>query len=107
MGLCELIGVFDFNFGCFGFVYGLVMVEGLIYLLGVERIFFVMVEIYMKYIDLVDWSLWMIFGDGVVVMLIEVVDIFRFLLFCYGMDGIGGDMLFVVKGGVCCEDDVI
>ena len=100
LGLPTSVGALDFNLGCSGFVYGLLLADGLIRSGTARRVLLITAETYSKYIDPTDRSLRTIFGDGAAATLIEESDTPSLDGFVYGTDGSGADLLMVTEGGV-------
>jgi 3-oxoacyl-[acyl-carrier-protein] synthase-3 len=100
LGLSTSVGALDFNLGCSGFVYGLLLADGLIRSGAAHRVLLITAETYSKYIDPTDRSLRTIFGDGAAATLIEESDTPSLDGFVFGTDGSGGDLLMVTEGGV-------
>lgn len=100
LGLKTNCGALDFNLGCSGYVYGLVLAEGLISSGVAKNVLLVTSETYTKYIHDLDKSNKTIFGDAATATLIStsgVCDINKFIL---GTDGRGAENLIVKNGAL-------
>ena len=65
---------FDFNLACSGYVYGLILAQGLIISGAVKNVLLVTAETYSKYIHIQDRSSRVLFGDGAAVSWIAASD---------------------------------
>ncbi|HEY4759184.1 MAG TPA: ketoacyl-ACP synthase III, partial [Thermoguttaceae bacterium] len=107
LGLPMSIGALDFNLGCSGFVYGLLLADGLIRGGAARRVLLITAETYSKYIDPVDRSLRTIFGDGAAATLVEASDESSLGHFVFGTDGRGANTLMVTEGGARPKEHAI
>ena len=64
LGLSENVIAFDFNLACSGFVYGLSIAQGFILSGQASNILLVTADTYSKYINKLDRSVRVLFGDG-------------------------------------------
>jgi 3-oxoacyl-[acyl-carrier-protein] synthase-3 len=64
LGLSEKVIAFDFNLACSGFVYGLSMAQGFILSGQAANVLLVTADTYSKYINRLDRSVRVLFGDG-------------------------------------------
>ena len=99
LGLPTSIGALDFNLGCSGFVYGLVLANGLIKSGIARRVLLITAETYSKYIDPIDRSLRTIFGDGAAATLVDASEEPSLGAFDLGTDGRGANSLMVIGQG--------
>lgn len=74
LGLKQSLAAFDFNLACSGYVYGLVIANGLLKTNMCKRILFVTADTYSKYINPGDRSTRVLFGDGAAVTVLEQPD---------------------------------
>jgi 3-oxoacyl-[acyl-carrier-protein] synthase-3 len=99
LGLATRCGALDYNLGCSGFVYGIVLANGLIQSGAARRVLLITAETYSKYIDSDDRSLRTIFGDGAAATLIEGANQPSIWGAQFGTDGSGANTLLVADGG--------
>lgn len=98
LGLSRHCGAFDFNLGCSGYEYGLVVAKGLITTGAAKNILFITAETYTKYLAQDDKGNRTIFSDGAAATLIST-DGFAEIGECsLGTDGGGAEALIVKKG---------
>ena len=64
LGLSEKVIAFDFNLACSGFVYGLSIAQGFILSGQASNVLLVTADTYSKYINKLDRSVRVLFGDG-------------------------------------------
>ena len=100
LGLRENIGAFDYNLGCSGFVYGLVLAKSLINSNIAKNILFITSETYTKHIHSKDKSNRTIFGDAAAAVIIERSEEEQIGGFVLGTDGSGYKNLIVPYGGL-------
>jgi len=101
LGIPETAGALDFNLGCSGFIYGLLLAKGLIETGQVKNVLLITAETYSKLIDPADKAVRTIFGDGAAATLVTACDdempsIGPTVL---GTDGSGGGNLICARGG--------
>ncbi len=100
LGLQKSVGVFDFNMGCTGYIYGLALARGLIGTGIAEHILFIASETYSKLIHPKDKSNRTIFGDGAAATIIGKDENDGIKEFVFGTDGSGAGCLIVPNGGL-------
>lgn len=102
LGLPTTCGAFDFNLGCSGFVYGLSIAKGLIESGSAKNILLLTADTYSKYINPLDRSVRVLFGDAASATLISSKHSSEELIgpFVFGTDGSGKDNLIVHAGGL-------
>jgi len=105
LGLPTRCGAIDFNLGCSGYVYGLMLADGLIQSGASKRILFITSETYTKYIDPTDRSLRTIFGDGAAATLIDAAPEQTIGSFRFGTDGTAANTLMVMGQGHRLPED--
>jgi 3-oxoacyl-[acyl-carrier-protein] synthase-3 len=100
LGLTTTCGAFDFNQGCSGFVYGLLLAKGLIEAGIAENVMLITAETYSKYVNPGDRSVRTIFGDGAAAVWMGAVDSDEEMVgpFALGTDGSGAGNLIVPAG---------
>lgn len=106
-------GAFDYNLGCSGCVYGMVMAKGLIDSGIAKNVLVLTAETYQKYLHPLDKSNRSIFGDGAAACLISTEGIAEIGQFSLGTDGSGAEHLIVKSGaarqkqptGIVVEDE--
>lgn len=98
LGLSRQCGAFDFNLGCSGYEYGLVVAKGLIATGAAKNVLFITAETYTKYLAKEDKGNRTIFSDGAAATLVSA-DGFAEIGECsLGTDGGGAEALIVKKG---------
>lgn len=98
LGLSRQCGAFDFNLGCSGYEYGLVVAKGLIATGTAKNVLFITAETYTKYLAQDDKGNRTIFSDGAAATLVST-DGFAEIGECsLGTDGSGAESLIVKKG---------
>lgn len=98
LGLSRHCGAFDFNLGCSGYEYGLVVAKGLITTGAAKNVLFITAETYTKYLAKDDKGNRTIFSDGAAATLVST-DGFAEIGECsLGTDGGGAEALIVKKG---------
>lgn len=106
LGLSKHSGALDFNLGCSGFVYGLMLAKSMIDSGSAQTVLLVTAETYSKYIDSSDRTNRTIFGDGAAATLIQRCDFQQdkdsesIGPFVLGTDGSGSENLIVRQGGM-------
>ena len=92
------IAAFDFNLGCSGYVYGLMLAKSLV---SKERknLLLITSETYSKYIHPRDRANRLIFGDAAAATLIQYDNENKIGNFIFGTDGSGFDKLIIKNGG--------
>ncbi|MBQ8779840.1 MAG: ketoacyl-ACP synthase III [Alistipes sp.] len=103
LGIPTSAGAFDYNLGCSGCVYGLVMAKGLIESGIAKNVLVLTAETYQKYLHPSDKSNRSIFGDGAAACLISTDGIAEIGNFSLGTDGSGADHLIVRTGASRCK----
>jgi 3-oxoacyl-[acyl-carrier-protein] synthase-3 len=99
LGLPTSIGAFDFNLGCSGYIYGLLMAYSLVSSGQAKKILFLTSEKYSRYLHPMDRSVRTIFGDGATATLISAEDGCAVLEnFDVGTNGSGAGNLIVPAG---------
>lgn len=93
-------GALDFNLGCSGFVYGLVMAKGLIAAGVAENIVLVTADLYTRHIHPRDKSTRTIFGDAGTATLIQKSAKEHLGIPVLGTDGKGANNLMIPAGGM-------
>lgn len=98
LGLSRQCGAFDFNLGCSGYEYGLVVAKGLIATQAAKNVLLLTAETYTKYLAQDDKGNRTIFSDGAAATLVST-DGFAEIGECsLGTDGGGAESLIVKKG---------
>lgn len=103
LGLPTTAGAFDYNLGCSGCVYGMVMAKGLIDSGIAKNVLVLTAETYQKYLHPSDKSNRSIFGDGAAACLISTEGIAEIGNFSLGTDGSGAEHLIVKTGAARCK----
>lgn len=98
LGIPTSAGAFDYNLGCSGCVYGMVMAKGLIDSGMAKNVLVLTAETYQKYLHPSDKSNRSIFGDGAAACLISTEGIAEIGNFSLGTDGSGAEHLIVKTG---------
>lgn len=93
-------GAFDFNLGCSGFIFGLMIAKGLIAASIANNVLLLTAETYTKHIHPKDKSNRTIFGDASAATLISTEGFAKIGNFDYGTDGSGANNLIVKTGGM-------
>ncbi len=93
-------GALDFNLGCSGYIYGLLMAKGLILSGGAKNILLITSETYSKFIHPKDKGNQTIFGDAASATLISDNGFAEIGEFSLGTDGSGAENLMVKTGGL-------
>ena len=98
LGLGTNCGAFDFDLGCSGYEYGLVVAKGLICIGVAKNVLLITSESYTKYLSKDDKGNRTIFGDGAAATLVST-DGFAEIGECVlGTDGSGAEYLILRKG---------
>lgn len=103
LGLNTNIGALDYNLGCSGYVYGLMLAKGLIASQSAKNVLLITSETYSKFIGDKDKSNRTIFGDAAAATIISTNKIGiggKIGQFDYGTDGKGGKNLIVKYGAI-------
>ena len=95
LGLSKDCGAFDFNLGCSGYEYGLVVAKGLIVAGIAKNILLLTAETYTKYIHPQDKGNMTIFGDGASATLVSTEGFAEIGEVVVGTDGSGAENLIV------------
>lgn len=98
LGIPTSAGAFDYNLGCSGCVYGMVLAKGLIDSGIAKNVLVLTAETYQKYLHPSDKSNRSIFGDGAAACLISTEGIAEIGNFSLGTDGSGAEHLMVKTG---------
>ena len=98
LGLRQNIGALDFNLGCSGFVYGLLLAKGLIQIGAAYNVMLITSETYSKHLNVKDKANRSLFGDGAAATIISKSDQDYILEFEVGTDGSGMNNLIVSNG---------
>jgi len=94
------MGAFDFNLGCSGFIYGLLLAKSFIYNNMANNVLLITSETYSKYIHPKDKANRTIFGDAAAAIIIEKSEEEQIGEFVLGTDGSGYKNLIVPNGGL-------
>lgn len=101
LGLPQSVGALDFNLGCSGYVYGLLLAKGILQCNPGKKVLLITAETYSKFIHANDKSNKTIFGDAAAATLLGTTPGgFALGEFVYGSDGSGFDRLIVKNGGM-------
>ena len=103
LGIPTSAGAFDYNLGCSGCVYGMMMAKGLIDSGMAKNVLVLTAETYQKYLHPSDKSNRSIFGDGAAACLISTEGIAEIGNFSLGTDGSGAEHLIVKTGAARCK----
>ena len=98
LGLSDNCGAFDYNLGCSGYVYGLMMCKGLIESGIAKKVLLVTAETYSKLLKKEDVFNRCIFGDAATATVFDAELASRIGEFDFGTDGSGADKLIVSAG---------
>ena len=98
LGISHHCGAFDFNLGCSGYVYGLVVAKSLIQSGAAHNVLLITAEMYTKYLSLDDKGNRTIFSDGASATLVSTEGFAEIGECSLGTDGSGADYLIVRKG---------
>lgn len=98
LGIPTTTGAFDYNLGCSGCIYGMVMAKGLIAAGIARNVLLLTAETYNKYLHPTDKSNRSIFGDGAAACLISTEGFAEIGEFVLGTDGSGANNLIVKTG---------
>jgi 3-oxoacyl-[acyl-carrier-protein] synthase-3 len=98
LGLRQNIGALDFNLGCSGFIYGLLLAKGLIQIGIAHNVMLITSETYSKHLNIMDKANRSLFGDGAAATIISKSDQDYILEFEVGTDGTGMNNLIVANG---------
>ena len=93
LGLPKTAGAFDYNLGCSGCIYGMVVAKGLLAAGIAKNILLITSETYTKYLHPSDKSNRSIFGDGAAACLISTEGFAKIGDFALGTDGSGANNL--------------
>lgn len=97
-------GALDFNLGCSGYIYGLLLAKGLIISGGAKNVLLLTAETYSKHIHPKDKGNRTIFGDAATASLISDSGFAQIGDFSLGTDGGGANNLMVKTGGMRHKD---
>src|SRR5664280_1257566 len=98
LGLRQNIGALDFNLGCSGYIYGLLLAKGLIQIGAAHNIMLITAETYSKHLNVKDKANRSLFGDGAAATIISENREEHILEFELGTDGEGMSNLIVSNG---------
>ncbi len=98
--LSTTCGAMDFNLGCSGFIYGLVLAKGLITSGVAKNIILVTADLYTRHIHPMDKSTRTIFGDAATATLIQKSNEEHLGIPVLGTDGKGANNLIIPAGGM-------
>lgn len=98
LGIPTSAGAFDYNLGCSGCIYGMVMAKGFIAAGIAKNVLLLTAETYNKYLHPSDKSNRSIFGDGAAACLISTEGFAEIGEFSLGTDGSGANHLIVKTG---------
>jgi len=98
LGIPTSAGAFDYNLGCSGCIYGMVMAKGLIAAGIAKNVLLLTAETYNKYLHPSDKSNRSIFGDGAAACLISTEGFAEIGEFVLGTDGSGANHLIIKTG---------
>jgi len=98
LGLSRQCGAFDFNLGCSGYEYGLVVAKGLIATEAAKNILLITAETYTKYLAKDDKGNRTIFSDGAAATLVSTDGFAEIGASSLGTDGGGAESLIVKPG---------
>lgn len=97
-------GVFDLNSGCSGFIYGMVVANGMI-ATGLERVLFVASDTVSRIVDPNDRTTAILFGDAAGAVMLEATPGESLLLgWDLGADGGAASLLYRLDGGYVVMD---
>jgi 3-oxoacyl-[acyl-carrier-protein] synthase III len=99
LGIPISVGALDFNLGCSGFVYGLLLAQGLIFSGAVKNVLLLTADTYSKHIHPQDKGNRAIFGDAAAATLVSTDGFAEILNFSLGTDGKGAENLIIKTGG--------
>ena len=97
LGLSRQCGAFDFNLGCSGYEYGLVVAKGLIQSGAAHNVLLITAEMYTKYLSQDDKGNRTIFSDGASATLVSEEGFAEIGECSLGTDGSGAGYLIVRK----------
>ncbi len=100
LGLRKGIGALDISLGCSGFVNGLALAKGLINGCMASTVLLVNADTLTKYVNPLDLSNRIIFGDAATATVIRRCDEERVHEFSFGTDGSGAENLIVRNGAM-------
>jgi 3-oxoacyl-[acyl-carrier-protein] synthase III len=107
LGISTSAGAIDVNQGCSGYVYSLMLAEGLIESKIAKNILLITADTYTKLVDPYDRGLKTIFGDAATASLVTKNNLstFRSGIYEYGTDGSGAETLIAKNSGMhrICE----
>lgn len=98
LGLGQKCGAFDYNLGCSGYEYGLVVAKGLVATKAACNVLLLTSEAYTKYLDEDDKGNRTIFSDGASATLVSTEGFAEIGDCSLGTDGSGAEYLIVRKG---------
>jgi len=103
LGLSENCGALDYNLGCSGYIYGLMIAKGLVESGIAKKILLVTAETYSKLLKKEDVNNRAIFGDAASATIFDATLASKIGYFDYGTDG-GGAEKIIVRGGASKTD---
>jgi 3-oxoacyl-[acyl-carrier-protein] synthase-3 len=100
LGLSTTVGALDYNLGCSGYIYGLMLAKGLVSSKTTKNVLLLTGETYSKIIHHEDKNCKTLFGDGASATIISnEMGIAKIGNFCFGTDGRGAENLILKNGG--------
>ena len=101
LGLSKQCGALDYNLGCSGYVYGLMLAKGLVETGAARNLLLITTGLYTHFANPKDGVTRPIFGDGATATLITAKESEQPFLhsFVYGTDGARYDRLIIPAGG--------
>lgn len=102
LGISKNCGAMDYNLGCTGFMYGLMVAKGLVESGSARNVLILNSDSVTQFLHPLDKSTWSIFGDGASATLVSLAaeesssEIGRFV---YGTDGSGYSNIIIRNGG--------
>lgn len=107
LGIPTTAGALCINFGCSGYIYGLLTAKGIIASGEARRVLFITSEIHTRYVNERDRANLVILGDGASATLIDEDDARKIGRFVLGTDGSGAKHLMIPAGGAAmpCSDE--
>ena len=98
LGIPTRAGALDYNLGCSGCIYGLMLADALVKAGTASNVLLLTAETYQKYLHPADKSNRSIFGDGAAACLVSTEGIAQIGPFSYGTDGGGARNLMLETG---------
>lgn len=98
LGIPKNAGALDYNLGCSGCIYGLMLANALVSAGTARNVLLLTAETYQKYLHREDKSNRSIFGDGAAACLVSTEGMAQIGPFSYGTDGSGARNLILETG---------